>query len=593
MSRAQQLGAEQRMFSKFLKSKRDGKSAAEMLLAKEPSPANAMGPQQPQNFAANGAYSSDDIVRQFQQDRNSYVIGIIHRHESENETWEQWFWDAMIGGHHLQDFMTALENVPSDARLDIVLHSLGGFNLCVELIARAVKAHKGETTVFVPHHAHYNATLIALAADKIVMGPGASLSFLEPSASVLEEVVKQKGVRKVQDETLLRLSVSRNFARELGTMVSELSTRAGSNPSRIVKELTGGRYSPWDPMTPALASKVGLSVSTDMPAELYRLIQACRAAPVKDKGIKTVDRSVSPQRVSKMSAIDIETCLMHGVQIPKPDGSHMIRRATEATPEVDRSVDDDEGDDLHGVALENCDIAIRPFIAKMEQLRNSRVLCVIHQPGMESSSVDTVTAEDLLTALQATPADKPLDIILHTPGGYSYQAHQIALAIKAHRGRKTVFVPYFAMSGGTIIALAADEIVMAPTASLGPIDSQFSLHHMHGSVPARAVLDLLQTKPKQKIGDELLELGSYCKRTIVQDHKNALELMRGTYSTATADRIAHTLNDGTLTHSYPVLFPFAKKLGLNVNDRLPPEATAIVRAFRKNRYGKRSVIYCS
>ena len=583
------------MFSKFLKSKRDGKSAAATLLAKDSAVKIALGRKPPEVFAANGAYSSDDIVRQFQKERGSYVIGIIHRHENDSESWESWFWDAMIGGHHLQDFITALEKVPADAPLDIVLHSIGGFNFYVQLIARAIKAHKGTTTVFVPHYAQSNATLIALAGDRIVMGPGASLSFLEPSDSILDEVVRQKGTRKVQDETLLQRSVAKNFGRELRTLVGELSTRPGTNPSRIVKELTGGKYSPWDPLNPALAAQAGLSVSTDMPAEVYQLIQACRAAPVNDKGIKTVERSVGAQRLSKMSTIDIETCVMHGAQMPSFNGSHMIRRVWEPASQVNKSVDDsdDADDELHGVALENCDITIRPFIAKMEQLRGSRVLCVIHQPGMESSSVDTVTAEDLLTALQRTPSDKPLDIILHTPGGYSYQAHQIALAVKAHRGRKTVFVPYFAMSGGTIIALAADEIVMAPTATLGPIDSQFSLFHSHGSVPARAVLDLLQTKPKHKIGDEFLELGAYCKRTIVQDHKNALELMRGTYTAATADRIAHTLNDGTVTHGYPVLYPIAKRLGLNVSDQIPAEAVAIVRAFRKNRYGKRSVIYCS
>jgi len=42
----------------------------------------------------------------------------------------------------------------------------------------------------------------------------------------------------------------------------------------------------------------------------------------------------------------------------------------------------------------------------------------------------------------------------------------------------TVFVPHYAMSGGTLIALTADEIVMDPNAVLGPVDPQI------GNMPA-------------------------------------------------------------------------------------------------------------
>ena len=54
----------------------------------------------------------------------------------------------------------------------------------------------------------------------------------------------------------------------------------------------------------------------------------------------------------------------------------------------------------------------------------------------------------------------PIDIILHTPGGLVLAAEQIAHAILKHPGEVTVFVPHYAMSGGTFIALAADEIVI-------------------------------------------------------------------------------------------------------------------------------------
>ncbi len=573
------------MISKFIRSLR-GKPAADEPHA--PFADGTFGHHQPSAYVSAGGSSPDEIVRQFQHGRNSHVIGLIHRHQNDRESWESWFFDAMIGENHLQDFMTALQSVPENARLDIVLHSIGGFPLYIDQIARAIKAHRGETTVFVPHYAHHLGTLIAIAADRLVMGPAASLSYIEPADPTISQVVRQKGVRRVQDQTLIRLSMAKNFGRELKTLVGEL-TSGNASSGRVVTELTGGKRSPWEPLTASHAKTMGLPVTTDMPGQLYQLIQSSRAAPVRDQGVKTVDRVMSAKRASLMNAHDLELCLAHGLSRPPLDTPFHDGRF-DARPSA--HVDEDDDADLHGVSLENCDITIRPLIAQMEKSRGSRVLCVIHQSGMESDSVDTVTAEDVLTALQSTDPGKPLDIILHTPGGYSYQAHQIALAIKAHRGRKTVFVPYFAMSGGTIISLAADEIVMSPHAAIGPIDAQFPVHHLRRMVPMRAVLDLVNTKPRSRIHDELLELAVECRRGVLQDHRNAVELMQGTYSTATAQRIAHTLNDGTLTHGYPVTLGLAKKLGLNVSGTMPREAVAIVRAFRRNRGGKRSVVYC-
>ena len=549
----------------------------------------AFAAREPQIFGAQGSAASDALVREFQTQRGSHVIGLIHRHQHERETWEQWFFDAMIGGHHLQDFMVAIAQVPPGAKLDIILHAVGGFPLAVQQIARAIKAHRGETTIFVPHYAHYLATLIALAGDRIVMGPAATMSFLEPADGLLQQVIRQKGINRTQDLTIMRLTMARNHGRELRGFVSEMLE--GSAPARVVKELVGGKRPPWDPLTASDARSMGLSVSTEMPTSLFRLLQACRSAPVRDQGVHTIERQVSPARASLMTANDLETCLAHGAIPPNFDANLRVPAATPVSFTDDGEAGD-EGDDGQGVSLESCDITLRPLIAAMEKARGSRVVCIIHQPGMESSSVDTVTTEDVLTALQSTPSDKPLDIILHTPGGYSYQAHQIALAVKAHRGRKTVFVPFFAMSGGTVISLAADEIVLSPQAVLGPIDTQFPVQHLGRMMPARAVLDLCASKRRSRIHDELVELGIECKRSLAQDHKAALALMQGTYSRSVAERIAHTLNDGTLTHGFPVTHAHAQKLGLNVSLAMPPEAVAVVRAYRRNRWGKRSVVFC-
>jgi ClpP class serine protease len=105
-------------------------------------------------------------------------------------------------------------------------------------------------------------------------------------------------------------------------------------------------------------------------------------------------------------------------------------------------------------------------IAQLEKQRNSRVILLVHRqetmrflgfPVMRY--IDINDSEELLRAIQMTDDEIPLDIVLHTPGGLVLAALQIARAINEHKAKVTVFVPHYAMSGGTLIALAADEIV--------------------------------------------------------------------------------------------------------------------------------------
>src|SRR2546427_3545955 len=87
-----------------------------------------------------------------------------------------------------------------------------------------------------------------------------------------------------------------------------------------------------------------------------------------------------------------------------------------------------------------------------------------------------------------TDSHVPIDLVLHTPGGLVLAAVQIARALHEHQGKVTAFVPHYAMSGGTLIALAADEIVMSRHAVLGPVDPQL------GQSPAASILKVLEKK---------------------------------------------------------------------------------------------------
>jgi ClpP class serine protease len=89
----------------------------------------------------------------------------------------------------------------------------------------------------------------------------------------------------------------------------------------------------------------------------------------------------------------------------------------------------------------------------------------------------------------------PIDLVLHTPGGLVLAAMQIARAVEAHKAKVTVYVPVYAMSGGTLIALAANEIVLGEFSMLGPIDPQIAGFPAASIVKAR---DLPIDIPRQR-----------------------------------------------------------------------------------------------
>src|SRR6184192_4839577 len=147
------------------------------------------------------------------------------------------------------------------------------------------------------------------------------------------------------------------------------------------------------------------------------------------------------------------------------------------------------------------------LIALIERQRKSRVVLLVHRQETMSllgfpafRYIDINDSEEVLRAIHLTDPEIPLDLILHTPGGLVLAATQIARAVSKRKGKVTVFVPHYAMSGGTLIALAADEIVMDPNAVLGPVDPQI------GDLPAASIVKAVEIKGPKGVSDEILIL---------------------------------------------------------------------------------------
>jgi ClpP class serine protease len=216
----------------------------------------------------------------------------------------------------------------------------------------------------------------------------------------------------------------------------------------------------------------------------------------------------------------------------------------------------------------------RDLIRRLEQQRDSRVITLIHrQEGFGlfglpfGRYIDIDDSEQLLRAIRLTPAEMAIDLLLHTPGGLVLASDQIAYALKRHDGRVTVIVPHYAMSGGTLVALAADEILMDPDAVLGPVDPQLG-SLPRGSWPAASILKALeQDNPNRD--DETLILGDVARKAIDQVRATVRELLEGRVEGAEAERLAALLSEGRWTHDYPIRLEEARKLGLPVSDAVP------------------------
>jgi ClpP class serine protease len=232
---------------------------------------------------------------------------------------------------------------------------------------------------------------------------------------------------------------------------------------------------------------------------------------------------------------------------------------------------------LHQKMLEASRLRV---LNRFERARKSRAIALVHRQETMSflgfpvmRYIDVNDSEEVLRAIKLTDADCPIDLIIHTPGGLVLAAGQIAHALRRHRAKVTVFVPHYAMSGGTLIALAADEIVMDPNAVLGPIDPQL------GQQPAASVLKVLEAKKPEDIDDETLILADVSRKAIVQVHRTVQELLSERMSAEQASALAEKLSTGVWTHDYPITSEEGKSLGLPISTEVPQEVYDFMRLF--------------
>jgi ClpP class serine protease len=233
------------------------------------------------------------------------------------------------------------------------------------------------------------------------------------------------------------------------------------------------------------------------------------------------------------------------------------------------------------------------LIRKLERERRSRVITLIHRQetlsflGIPFSRyIDIDDSEEVLRAVRLTPSDMPIDLIVHTPGGLVLAAEQIAYGLVRHGAKVTVFVPHYAMSGGTLIALAADEIVLDGNAVLGPVDPQI------GEYPAAAIVATVETKPRAHVTDRTLILAHIARKALGQVQHTVQEILQANGMAAErAEELAALLSCGTWTHDYPISCEAAQMLGLPVTATMPEDVYTLMHLYPQARARRPSVQY--
>lgn len=220
------------------------------------------------------------------------------------------------------------------------------------------------------------------------------------------------------------------------------------------------------------------------------------------------------------------------------------------------------------------------MLSRLEKKRGSRVILLVHRQETMSvlgfplmRYIDIHDSEEVMRAIHLTDPETPIDLVLHTPGGLVLAAMQIARAMRRHRGRVTVFVPHYAMSGGTLIALAADEIVMSEHAVLGPVDPQL------GQFPAASLLHVVEEKPVGEIDDQTLILADQAKKALRQLCEGVRELLPPEFPEDKREELAQMLTEGRWTHDYAITPEAAKKLGLPVSTEMPAEFVELMNLY--------------
>jgi len=197
-----------------------------------------------------------------------------------------------------------------------------------------------------------------------------------------------------------------------------------------------------------------------------------------------------------------------------------------------------------------------------------KLIVLVHDEKGEVADADVTQVLETVNTL-----DKkiPIDVILHTHGGLVGPTMQIAEVLAKRRKTRT-YVPFFAHSGGTLIALSTEKIFMGKGAALGPIDVQFA------GRPAHDIIRIVEELGNDASA-EWRSLAKNAKRVLKDWSSDVCKLINKSHKGWFGRRgcaLAVTLTSGEMYHGRSINFSEAKKLHINVSDDFAKSVFALL-----------------
>jgi hypothetical protein len=222
------------------------------------------------------------------------------------------------------------------------------------------------------------------------------------------------------------------------------------------------------------------------------------------------------------------------------------------------------------------DVVRRRYLSELtEHTKRSVIVYAMRAPF---GSIVNEDIQGFMAAVHDLSGDG-LDLILHSPGGSSEAAEQIVYYLRQKFQNIRVIIPLYAMSAATMIACAADEILMGKQSAMGPVDPQFITPN--GLMPAHAIIDEFDTALAQIKEDpkaavfwvpklSALQHGYYSQakislaraHTLCRDWLKAYMKLDETKAEEIAEWLASSKHG---SHGKPISAADAKSRGLNVS----------------------------
>jgi ClpP class serine protease len=210
--------------------------------------------------------------------------------------------------------------------------------------------------------------------------------------------------------------------------------------------------------------------------------------------------------------------------------------------------------------LENT--AVKMALKQIKAKTGRNVVFIKHTNGglFSQSMIDQDTATKLSLAMNKFKG-KDFDLILHTPGGEVFSALMISRMLKNYPGKIRTIIPSMCMSGGTVLALSTDEIIMNNIACMGPTDPQLGSIFKSGSARSWNKIVKFKGKRAEDSSISMAMTGSQYTRSI-RDH---LEHTMDFGMTENQKKVlADYLTSGSIEHAYALTPDKLRRLGIPV-----------------------------